>query len=125
MRSCFWGESSAPGGWLRRLEGNVREKLLAAGLLIGAALASAVATPSGLEASAAVLAQPKPVAPTPTAKPAAPAPTAKPAGTTPAPRAGGFPLELAMPMLAGGAAALGGGTYLLRRGKKAERPEAE
>lgn len=97
----------------------MREKLLAAGLLIGAALASAVATPSGLEASAAVLAQPKPVAPT------TPTPTAKPAGTTPAPRAGGFPLELAMPMLAGGAAALGGGTYLLRRGKKAERPEAE
>jgi len=27
-------------------------------------------------------------------------------------------MELAMPLLAGGAAALGGGAYLLRRGKK-------
>jgi len=35
--------------------------------------------------------------------------------TQPAPRAGGFPMELAFPMLAGGAAAIGGGAYLLRR----------
>ena len=35
--------------------------------------------------------------------------------TTPAPRAGGFPLELAFPMLAGGVAAISGGAYLLRR----------
>ena len=35
--------------------------------------------------------------------------------TTPAPRAGGFPLELAFPALAGGVAALSGGAYLLRR----------
>ncbi len=33
----------------------------------------------------------------------------------PAPRAGGFPMELAFPTLAGGAAALSGGVYLLRR----------
>ncbi|HEV7662513.1 MAG TPA: hypothetical protein VGQ62_03165 [Chloroflexota bacterium] len=32
-----------------------------------------------------------------------------------APRAGGFPLELVLPALAGGAAALGSGTFLLRR----------
>jgi hypothetical protein len=35
--------------------------------------------------------------------------------TTPAPRAGGFPMELAFPALAGGVAAIGGGAYLLRR----------
>jgi hypothetical protein len=34
---------------------------------------------------------------------------------TPAPRAGGFPLELALPTLAGGVAAISGGAYLLRR----------
>jgi len=32
-----------------------------------------------------------------------------------APRAGGFPMELALPALAGGVAALSGGAYLLRR----------
>lgn len=31
------------------------------------------------------------------------------------PRAGGFPLELAIPTLAGGLAAIGGGSFLLRR----------
>jgi hypothetical protein len=31
------------------------------------------------------------------------------------PRAGGFPLELALPVLAGGIAAIGGGSLLLRR----------
>ena len=35
--------------------------------------------------------------------------------TSPTPRAGGFPLELAIPVLAGGLAALGGGGMLLRR----------
>ena len=35
--------------------------------------------------------------------------------TQPAPRAGGFPLELALPALAGGLAAIGGGSFLLRR----------
>jgi hypothetical protein len=36
-----------------------------------------------------------------------------------APRAGGFPLELALPALAGGLAAIGGGSFLLRRKKPA------
>jgi hypothetical protein len=40
--------------------------------------------------------------------------TTTPATTT-APRAGGFPMELALPALAGGLAAIGGGTFLLRR----------
>ena len=35
--------------------------------------------------------------------------------TTTAPRMGGFPLELAVPALMGGLAAIGGGSYLLRR----------
>lgn len=35
--------------------------------------------------------------------------------TQPVPRAGGFPLELALPALAGGLAAIGGGSLLLRR----------
>jgi LPXTG-motif cell wall-anchored protein len=39
------------------------------------------------------------------------------APTTPMPRAGGFPIELAIPALAGGLAAIGGGAYLFRRKK--------
>jgi len=35
--------------------------------------------------------------------------------TTTTPRAGGFPMELAVPALAGGLAAIGGGTFLFRR----------
>src|ERR1700694_3018554 len=34
---------------------------------------------------------------------------------TPTPRAGGSPMDLAVPALAGGLAAIGGGTFLLRR----------
>jgi hypothetical protein len=47
-----------------------------------------------------------------------PSPAASPVATTPAPRAGGFPMELAWPMLAGGAAAVGAGAVLLRRGRE-------
>jgi hypothetical protein len=54
--------------------------------------------------------------PSPSPSPAA-SPAANPAATTPAPRAGGFPMELAWPMLAGGAAAVGAGAVLLRRGR--------
>ena len=35
--------------------------------------------------------------------------------STTAPRAGGFPMELAFPILAGGLAAIGGGSLVLRR----------
>ena len=35
--------------------------------------------------------------------------------TTTTPKAGGFPMELAVPALAGGLAAIGGGTVLFRR----------
>ena len=75
----------------------VKRKLLAFGLFIGVAVAA-----SAPEASAQV----------PTPKPAAPTP--RPTGA-PAPRAGGFPMELAFPLLAGGGAAIGSGVYLLRR----------
>jgi hypothetical protein len=40
--------------------------------------------------------------------------------TSAAPRAGGFPLELALPALAGGLAAIGGGSFLLLRRKKTD-----
>src|SRR5258708_22403088 len=43
------------------------------------------------------------------------APGAGTTTTTTVPRAGGFPLELALPALAGGLAAIGGGSFLLRR----------
>jgi hypothetical protein len=35
--------------------------------------------------------------------------------TTTAPKAGGFPMELALPILAGGLVAIGGGSLVLRR----------
>jgi hypothetical protein len=48
-------------------------------------------------------------------------PTPRPTTTTTtAPRAGGVPLELALPLLSGGVAMLGGGAVLLRR---RQRPE--
>jgi hypothetical protein len=98
--------------------------LRAAALATGAALTISIA---GLtQPSPGVLAQ-APPSPGPTASPAAPvaapaapapSPAASPATTTPAPRAGGIPLELAWPMLAGGAAAVGAGALLLRRGRR-------
>lgn len=73
---------------------------------------SPVASPAGSPAPAA------PAAPAvPAAAPAA-SPVASPASTAPAPRAGGFPMELAWPLLAGGAAAVGAGAVLLRRGRR-------
>ena len=39
----------------------------------------------------------------------------QPSTTTVTPRTGGFPMELALPVLAGGLAAIGGGSILLRR----------
>ena len=93
-------------------------------------LVTAVAACAGMltaaqAAPSAPVAQAAPT-PTPAFRPPAggaptPAPTARPAATattSTAPRAGGFPLELAFPMLAGGAAAVGAGVSLVRRGKK-------
>ncbi|MCC6178075.1 MAG: hypothetical protein IT305_22460 [Chloroflexi bacterium] len=73
-------------------------------------LAQQIPTPPSPVASPAA----SPVAPLPAAKPAA-SPAASPVSTAPAPRAGGFPVGLALPLLAGGAAATGAGAYLLRR----------
>jgi len=50
-----------------------------------------------------------------TPTPLVPSKTTTTTTTTTTPRAGGFPMELAVPALAGGLAALGGGTVLLRR----------
>ncbi|MCC7369702.1 MAG: hypothetical protein IT306_14830 [Chloroflexi bacterium] len=93
-------------------------------LTIGAALTISVAALTepapGAFAQAVPSPSPSPAAPltAPAAAPAAASPVASPAATTPAPRAGGFPLELAWPMVAGGAAAVGAGALLLRRGKR-------
>jgi hypothetical protein len=76
------------------------------------AAAAAPAAPPAAPAPAQAVPTPTPfrfLTPTPAARPT----TA--GATTTAPRAGGFPIELAAPLLAGGASALGGGLYLLRR----------
>jgi hypothetical protein len=82
------------------------------------AFAQAVPSPS---ASPVVVPAAAPAAPAVPAVPAAApvaSPVASPASTAPAPRAGGFPMELAWPMLAGGAAVAGAGAVLLRRGRR-------
>ena len=88
--------------------------------------ASVLTIGAALTISIAAVTQPAPVAlaqppaspsPSPAAAPAA-APAASPAAAAPAPRAGGFPMELAWPLLAGGAAAVGAGALLLRRGRR-------
>ena len=93
-------------------------------LTIGAALTISLAALSQPTPGAFAQAgpSPSPAAPaaSPAAAPAVPAasPAASPASTAPAPRAGGFPMELAWPLLAGGAAAVGAGAVLLRRGRR-------
>jgi hypothetical protein len=47
--------------------------------------------------------------------PGATSPSTTTSISSPAPRAGGFPMELALPLLAGGLAAIGGGTLVFRR----------
>jgi hypothetical protein len=54
-----------------------------------------------------------------TPAPGAQLPSTTTSTTSATPRAGGIPLELALPALAGGLAAIGGGTFLLRRRKPA------
>jgi hypothetical protein len=50
-----------------------------------------------------------------TPTPFVPSSTTTTTTTSTAPRAGGFPIELALPALAGGLVAIGGGSFLLRR----------
>ena len=52
---------------------------------------------------------------TPTPFVSRPSTTTTTSPSTVAPQAGGFPMELALPALAGGLAAIGGGSLLLRR----------
>jgi hypothetical protein len=98
----------------------VKRYLQATLLTIGAALTIAIAALTQPTPGAFAQAVPSPSA-SPVVPAAAPAtvasPVASPASTAPAPRAGGFPLELAWPLLAGGAAAVGAGAVLLRRGR--------
>jgi hypothetical protein len=98
----------------------VKRYLQATILTIGAALTISLAALTQPAPGAFAQAAPSP-SPSPAAAPAAaPAasPVASPASTAPAPRAGGFPMELAWPLLAGGAAAVGAGAVLLRRGRR-------
>ena len=85
---------------------------------------NATVTPTSTAVPATPTPTPVPATPTPTrpaaspvASPSPAAAVAKPAGAPAgtAPRAGGFPLTLALSLLGGGAATLGVGAYLLRR----------
>lgn len=94
-------------------------------VVAAAAAAPAPATKPAAAAPQPAVAQPAaPVAqavPTPTPFRFVPSTTTAPTTTTStAPRAGGIPVELAAPLLAAGASALGGGVYVLRRGRRRE-----
>ena len=91
----------------------MKRYLRATCLSIGAALMVSIAILTQPSPGALAQAQPSP-------SPAAPAasPVASPASTAPAPRAGGFPMALAVPLLGGGVAAVGAGAYLLRRRRR-------
>jgi plastocyanin len=99
-------------------------------LTVLAAAAAPAAPAAAAPAPAAPAAAVPPAAPKPVAQQQMPTPTPFrfiPSGATttttttaPAPRAGGIPIELALPLLAGGASALSGGVYLLRRGRRPE-----
>ena len=90
-----------------------RGKVLAAGLVFGLAVS--------VYAVSAASAVPQAQVPTPTPfrfltpTPFVPGKTTTTPPTTRPPTAGGFPIELALPALAGGLAAIGGGAYLFRR----------
>jgi hypothetical protein len=82
---------------------------------VGSALAQTTTTETSPVISQ-VVATPTPfrfLTPTPFV-PGASTTTSTTTGQTP-PRAGGFPMELAFPILAGGLAAIGGGSLVLRR----------
>ena len=93
------------------------------GAVIMLAILLAVQVAVALAAGPETFAAPQIVAqvPTPTPfrfltpTPFVPSKTTTTTTSTTTPRAGGFPMELAIPALAGGLAAIGGGTFLLRR----------
>ena len=82
-------------------------RALALLVVAGACLGTSVLIEAPTEAAPLAQAQPTP------------RPLVTPTPVRPAPRAGGIPVELALPLLAGGGAAIGGGVMLLRRGRKA------
>jgi plastocyanin len=98
--------------------------VLAAGTQPGAPAAAAPAPAAAPPAAAAPVAQaqatPTPLRlPTPTPfRFTSPGTTTTTTTTATPPRAGGLPVELALPLLAGGASALSGGIYMLRRSRR-------
>ncbi|MDQ6673522.1 MAG: hypothetical protein M3069_22730 [Chloroflexota bacterium] len=94
-----------------------------AGAVLTLAILIAVQAAVALAAGPETVARPQIVAqvatPTPfrflTPTPFVPSKTTTTTTSTTTPRAGGFPMDLAVPALAGGLAAIGGGTILLRR----------
>jgi hypothetical protein len=88
---------------------------LAAMALLSASIIAAPVPEAAAQATPAAKPTTAPAAPKPAVAPAA---APKPAGSATAPRAGGFPLELAGGLVAGGSALIGGGLYALRRNKK-------
>ena len=96
----------------------LRAFCLSVGMAVVISIAVLAQPSLGVVAQVQVPASPTPV-PKPTSSPAPiVSPAASPVATAPAPRAGGFPMELAMPLLAGGTAAAAAGAYLLRRGRR-------
>ena len=103
------------------------KKLTAGRWLVGAvmtlaillAIQVAVALAAGPETFAAPQIVAQVPTPTPfrflTPTPFVPSKTTTTTTATTTPKAGGFPMELAVPALAGGLAAIGGGTFLFRR----------
>jgi hypothetical protein len=93
------------------------------GAVMTLAMLFAIQVAVALAASPDTFAAPQVVAqvatPTPfrflTPTPFVPSKTTTTSTSTTTPRAGGFPMELAVPALAGGLAAIGGGTLLFRR----------
>ena len=84
---------------------------------VGAALAASPELATGQEVAQA-LPTPTPfrfLTPTPFVPGASTTTGTTTTTTTTAPRAGGFPMELAFPILAGGLVAIGGGSLVLRR----------
>jgi len=88
-------------------------------LAILLAIQVAVALAAGPETFAAPQIVAQVPTPTPfrflTPTPFVPSKTTTTTTATTTPKAGGFPMELAVPALAGGLAAIGGGTFLFRR----------
>jgi hypothetical protein len=92
-----------------------KARISAVGLLIGSIIWLQVATSTSVGAQVPTPTPFRFLTPTPFVPSKTTTTTAPTTTTTTAPRAGGFPMELAIPALASGLAALGGGAYVLRR----------